>query len=195
MFLHPDHHSGKRGVKRFPDVICLAIVLLLVMTGITSAASPVTPAPATVAIPNTTTATTTAPERTGGSIFFETDPTGATIWVDSTEIGTSDSTYFSEKTGTREVLIRKKGYEEYNGTVIVKDGERVVFSAILTPVSYTLPAEDTPATTVTIVTTIRKSTLSIPTSWPATPSKSPVDPAVAIVAAVLSISFLIIRRR
>ncbi|MGB9175109.1 MAG: PEGA domain-containing protein [Methanoregula sp.] len=181
-------------MKRFPFLVCLAILLLLVQTGITSAASTATTT-TTVPATNTTTATITALERTGGSIFFETDPPGATIWVDRIEIGTSDSTYFSEKTGTRDVLLRKKGYEEYNGTVTVRDGERVVFSAILTPVSRTPPAEDIPAAPVTTVTTIRKSTMSIPTSWPTTSSKSPVDPAVVIVAAVLGIGFSVIRRR
>jgi len=174
-------------MKRFPFFVCLAFLLLLVQSGIASAVSPVTT--------TATIATTITPERTGGSIFFETEPTGATIWVDSIEIGMSDSTYFSEKTGTRDVLIRKKGYEEYNGTVSVRDGERVVFSAILTPVSYTLPAEYTPAAPVITTTTIRKSTMSIPTSWPTTPSKSPVDPSVVIVAAVLGIGFSVIRRR
>jgi hypothetical protein len=178
-------------MKRFPFFVCLAFLLLLIQTGITSAASPTTTTTTTV----TTTATTKIPERTGGSIVFETDPPGATIWVDTFEIGTSDSTYFSEKTGTRDVLIRKKGYEEYTGTVTVSDGQRVVFYAKLTPVSRALPDEDTPAAPVTTATTIRKSTLSIPTTWPTPSPKSPVDPAFVIGAAALGIGFFAIRRR
>jgi hypothetical protein len=174
-------------MKRFPFVVCLVFLLLLVQTGITSAAS--------TATTTTTTATTTTPDRTGGSIFFETDPTGATIWVDNFEIGTSDSTYFSEKTGTRDVLIRKKGYEEYKGTVTVRDGKRVDFYAKLTPVPRGIPAENTPAAPVTTATTIRKSTMIIPTTWPTPSPKSPVDPAVVIGAAALGIGFSVIRRR
>jgi hypothetical protein len=155
--------------------------------GIASAASPTTT--------TTTTVTTTEPERTGGSIFFETDPPGATIWVDNIEIGTSDTTFFSEKTGTRGVLIRRKGYEEYNGTVTVRNGQRVVFSALLTPVPRTLVEENTPAAPVTTATTIRKSTMNIPTTWPTPSPASPVDSAVVIGAAALGIGFFVIRRR
>lgn len=182
-------------MKRFPFFICLVFLLLLVQTGIASAASPSTTTTTTATTITTTNAMTTTPERTGGSIFFETDPTGATIWVDNFEIGTSDSTYFSEKTGTRDVLIRKKGYEEYKGTVTVRDGQRVNFYAKLTPVPRGIPAEDTPAVPVTTATTIRKSTMDIPTTWPTPSPKSPVDPSVVIGAAALGIGFFVIRRR
>ena len=172
-------------MKRFPLFVCLAFLLLLGQTGITSAASPATTA--------TTTATITTPERTGGSIYFETDPPGATIWVENNEIGTSALTYYSEKTGILDVLIRRKGYEDFAGNVTVIEGKRVTFYTLLTPVSRETIAE-TPAVPVTTATTIRKSTLNIPTPWP-TPTESPVDPAVVIGAAVIGIGFFVIRRR
>jgi hypothetical protein len=176
-------------MKRFPLLVCLAFLLLLAQTGITSAASPNTTTTATTA------ARTTTPDRIGGSIFFETDPSGATIWVDNIEIGTSDSTYFSEKTGIRDVIIRKKGYEEYTGTVTVEEGRRVVFYAKLTPVPRIIFDDETPTVPVTTATTIRKSTMTIPTSWPTPTPASPVDPAVVIGAAAIGIGFFVIRRR
>lgn len=171
-------------MKRFPFIVCLAFLLLLVQMGITSAASP-----------TTTTATTTEPDRTGGSIYFDTYPLGATIWLDNLEIGTSPFTYFSGKTGTLDVRVQKKGYEDYTGTVTVREGKLVVFFALLTPVPRNTLDENIPAAPVTTATTIRKSTMDIPTTWPTPSPKSPVDTAVVIGAAALGIGFAMIRRR
>ena len=104
-------------MRRFPYLICLVFLLLTVLVGITSAASPTT---------------TTTPGGTGGSIYFETTPPGATIWLDNIELGTSPFTYYSEKTGTLDVRIRKRLYEDYTDKVTVIEGERVIFSATLT---------------------------------------------------------------
>ena len=177
-------------MKRFPFFVCLAFLLLLVQVGITSADFL-----ANTTITNaTTTFTTTTPDTTGGSIYFETDPPGATIWLATVEIGTSPFTYYTENTGTLTVHIQKKGYEDYTDTVTVIGGRRVAFYAKLTPVPRYTGSENTPAAPVTTATTIRKSTLNIPTSWP-TPTESPVDPAVIIGAAALGIGFFVIRRR
>jgi len=181
MFIHSDYRSGSTGMKRFPFLICLAFLLFIVQAGITSAASPTT--------------TTTTPERTGGSIYFDTDPPGATIWLDNLELGTSELTYYSVKTGTFDVRVRKKGFEDYIDKVTVSDGERVVFYARLTPVSSKTSDEKTPTAMMTTATTISKSTITIPTPWPTSSPESPVDPAVVIGAAAIGIGFFVIRRR
>jgi len=173
-------------MKRFPFPICLVFLLLLFHVGITSASSPAT----TTGI----TATPPGPDTSGGSIYFETDPSGATIWLATVNIGTSPFTYYSEKTGTLTVHIQKKGYEEYTDSVTVVGGERVAFYAKLTPVPRYTGEEDTPVTTVTTATAIRTSTLKIPTSWP-TPTESPVEPAVIILAIVIITGFMAGGRR
>ena len=162
-------------MKRFN--ICLALLLLLVQTGVTAAAD-----------------TTTTPEQSGGSIYFETYPPGATIWLDNIEIGTSAFTYYFEKTGTFEVRAWKKGYENYTDTVTVEAGKRIVFTADLTPVTYDLTGEKTPVTPVSTATTVRKSTMDIPTPWPTT-TESAVDPALVIGAVALALGYAVIRRR
>lgn len=179
-------------MKRFPFLVCLAFVLLLVMGGIASADMTLS---TNATINATTTAATPSPDRTGGSIFFETDPAGATVWVDNNQIGTSDLTYYSEKTGTLSVIIRRKGYEDYTASVTVEEGRRIEFFAKLLPLPRGITPESTPAPTqVTTATTIRKSTLDIPTPWPTT-TQSPVDPAVVSLAAAAGIGFFAIRRR
>jgi len=178
MSIHSAHLSGSTGMKRFPYLIGLAILLLLVPVGISSAESP-----------------TTTPGLTGGSIYFDTNPPGATIWLDGIELGTSPLTYYSEKTGTLDVRLRKRLFEDHTDTVVVIAGERVVFYARLTPVSGVLTDKTTPVAPVTTVTTISKSTITIPTPWPTSSPQSPVDPAVVIGAAALGTMFFVIRRR
>ena len=187
MFNHSTRRSGSTGMKRFPYLICLACLLLMVQVGITSADSPTTT--------TTTTATITTPGRTGGSIYFETDPPGATIWLDNIELGTSPFTYYSEKTGTLDVRVRKRLYEDYTGKVTVIDGKRVVFYAWLTPVPSVITEETAPAAPVTTATTIGKSQITIPTPWPTSSPESPVDPAVVVGAAAIGIGFFVARRR
>lgn len=166
-------------MKRFPFFVCLAFLLLLVLTGIVSADS----------------AATTTPEKTGGSIYFDSYPTGATIWLDNIKLGTTQFTYYSEKSGTFDVLVRKKGYEDYPGQVTVSGGNRVDFYARLIPLSNTINDVNTPTAPVTTATTIRKSTLNVPTSWPTPTPASPSDAALVIGAVTAAIGFFVIRRR
>jgi len=177
-------------MKRFPLLVCLAFLLLLVQAGFASAETTTMTTTAT----STTAVTTTTPDRIGGSIYFETDPPGARIWLDNIEIGTSPFTYYTEKTGTLDVSVWKKGYEGNAFTVTVEEGRRVDFYARLTEVPRTVFDEETPATPVATATTIRKSTITIPTPWPTT-AQSPADPAVVIGAAGIGIGFFAIRRR
>jgi hypothetical protein len=181
-------------MKRFPVLVCLAFLLLLVPVGITSAAALETTTATTVTTTAPAADTTPEPERTGGSIYFETFPPGATIWLDNVEIGTSAFTYYTEKTGTREVRTWRKNYENYTGTITVSEGKRVVFSAVLTPLVRDIIEEKTSAVPVATATTIRKSTLSIPTPWPS-PTESPMNPAAVVESVALGIGFFVIRRR
>ena len=176
------NHSARRPVstsmKRFTYLIGPVFLLLIFQVSVTSAASP-----------------TTTPGPSGGSIYFDTNPPGATIWLDGIELGTSPLTYYSEKTGTLDVRLRKRLFEDYTDTVVVIAGERVVFYARLTPVSGVLTDKTTPVAAVTTVTTISTSTITIPTPWPTSSPQSPVDPAVVIGAAALGTGFFVIRRR
>jgi hypothetical protein len=137
--------------------------------------------------------TVTAPvESSKSSVFFDTYPTGATVLLDGTTIGTSVFTYRNATPGTFTVLIRKSGYEDYTGSVTVPEGTRARFYAALKPL-----AAGTTATPVITATTIRKSTLKVPTTWPGTtPTEtSPGDPALVIGAAGIGLGVVVFRRR
>lgn len=158
----------------------------------------------------TTTTGTTVPETTitsgqgENSVFFESTPGGAEIWLEGEDIGTTAFTYYTNREGTYDVVVKKIGYEDYTAKVTVIEGKRVHFSAVLTPLLETsVNATKTTPTTATSrpsanVTTNQKSTLKIPTPLgpdPAYTEESPADPAIALLAAVSGLGFLVIRRR
>jgi hypothetical protein len=144
----------------------------------------------------TFTITSPGDSATNGSIFFNTNPTGATVLLNGIKAGTSAFTYHDAKPGTYTVLIQKNGYADYTGSVTVKEGTHLTYSAQLTPLSAGTAAAT--ATPVPTATTIRKSTVKVPTTWPGTTTTttaSPVDPALGIGAAGIGIGLLVIRRR
>lgn len=168
-------------MKRSILSVCLVFLLLLIPVAVV-AASPA--------------AVTTTPERTGGNIFFETSPTGATIWLDNVEIGTSPITYHTEKTGNLEVRAQKRLYQDFTGTVTVSGRDRIDFLALLTPLPSDIMATTPPATRVTTAPTPeKKSTIIIPTPWPTSTPQSPVDPSLIIGAITLGFLFMVVRRR
>ena len=172
------------------NAVFVCMVFILMFAGIASANSPEnTTTTATIVVPATTS------DRVGGSIYFDTDPTGAAIWLDNVSIGTGPFTYYTEKTGIFNVRVWKKGYENYTGTVTVSEGKRVVFEAWLTAVSRQITEENIPAAPVATVTTIRKSTMDIPTPWPTSAPASSVDPAIIIGAAAFGTGLVVFRRR
>jgi hypothetical protein len=132
---------------------------------------------------------------TDSSVYFETNPTGASVWLDNERVGTSVFTYYNATPGTYDVLIRKTGYQDYEGTVTVLEGRRVTFYAGLTALGDGTATAT--ATTTRTATTVKKSTIPVPTAWPsdAPAEASPVDPAVVIAAAGMALGFAVIRRR
>ena len=159
-------------------------------------------------IPTTGTTTVTATVTTSAtsgegenSVFFETNPPGATIFLDHNFIGTSTFTYYTNKEGVFDVLIKKTGYEDYSARLTIIEGKRVTFYAPLTQLSSsnsTTITTKTTGTPVKNVTTIQKSTLKIPTplgTYTPPPEESPADPALALGAAALVLALVVIRRR
>jgi hypothetical protein len=161
----------------------------------------------------TTVTTTTTPQRGKNSVFFETNPSGATIYMDGEEVGTSSFSYYTDEDGSFSIVAKKSGYEDYEGKVTIVEGQRARFYGLLTPLSSTNTAATTAVTGVTgtgtpakttaatrnATTTIRKSTLKIPTPLgtdpPLTAEESPADPATVLWAAGIAIMLVVIRRR
>lgn len=169
-------------MKQFPFLVSLVFLLLLL------------PAGTVCALSNTT---TTTPASTGGNIFFDTDPQGATIWLENVNIGTSPITYHTDKTGTLAVRATKRLFLDYTGTVTVRGSDRIEFYAVLSPIPNNLMTDTTPVTPATTATIPpqKKSTKVVPTPWPSSTLASPVDPALVIGAISLGFGFMVLRRR
>ena len=153
----------------------------------------------TTSVTETVTTATTSGEGEN-SVFFETNPPGATIFLNGDEVGMSTFTYYTNKEGIFSVVARKIGYEDYQAQVTILEGKRVHFYAPLTQLAsgstaVTTPVSGTPAKTVT---TIQKSTLKIPTplgTFAPAAEESPADPAIALGAACIAIGLVLLRRR
>lgn len=148
----------------------------------------------------TTVMTTVTSGEGENSVFFESNPTGAEIFLNGDDVGTSAFVYNTNKDGTFDVVVKKIGYEDYAAKVTILKGKRVSFYALLTQLSSDSTAVTTPVsgTPVKTVTTIRKSTLKIPTPLgtdPPVTEESPLDPALALGAAVIAIGLVLVRRR
>jgi|WetSurMetagenome_2_1015567.scaffolds.fasta_scaffold00630_15 hypothetical protein len=159
-------------------VVCTVFLVSLLVAGVASAVTP-----------------TPTQEKYGGSIFFDTSPTDATIWLDGAEKGNSPFTFFSEKNASFSVRVSKKGYQDYTDTISVSDGKRVVFNARLTLLPSDLEQVTTTSARVVTVPTIPRSTMKVPTPWPTTSPASPADPVIPLGAAVLGAAFIGLRRR
>ena len=151
---------------------------------------------------STASETYTTPSEGENSVFFETSPSGATIFLDGTEIGTSTFTYYTDYDGSHRVIAKKLGYEDYEELITIVEGRRTYFRGELIPLSSS-SGTTTPSATVSgkpgkTVTTIKKSTLIMPTplgTFEAPVEESPAGPATVLWAVVLGIALLVIRRR
>jgi hypothetical protein len=157
----------------------------------------------------TTEETTKTPSSEGeNSIFFETNPSGATIYLDGEEVGTSTFTYKTDMDGSHRVAVRKIGYEDYEDRInIAAGGQRTRFYAQLTPLSSTSDTvTKTPGTSSTTgtgkpvktATTIKRSSIKIPTplgTVPPVPEESPADPVTVLWAVAFGIMVVVFRRR
>jgi hypothetical protein len=139
-----------------------------------------------------------------GSIDISSKPSGATIYVDGTQSGTTPDTIDELSDGSHKITLKKSGYEDWIKTVTVISGETTDVSATLntayaqaTPTPTPNPTPIPTAVPKTTRTTV-KSTLKVPTTWadvPTTTAASPLDPVIVIGAAGLGIGLVVLRRR
>ena len=133
---------------------------------------------------------------TNGSIYFETNPDGAAVYLNSTMMGTTDYTLSNLTPGSYLFRIQKSGYIDYSGLVTVTAGETTNFYRTLTA-EYTETTVSTTIPTAAVTTSrpTRTSTVKVPTPWPSeTPTQaSPVD-TLAVTGAV-GIGIVLLRKQ
>ena len=134
-----------------------------------------TSVPVTAVVP-----TATTPPPGTNSVFFETYPPGATIFLDGENVGTTPFTYYTNRRGTFDVLARQDGYEKYEAKVTILEGRLVHFVAPLTvysPTPTTVATTAPPATAKTTTPVTTTVTAGTNVTGPGTAAASPATPA------------------
>ena len=141
-----------------------------------------------------------------GSIAISSSPSGATIYVDGTQEGTTPGTIEDLVEGSHKLVLQKSGYDEWGKIVTVTADDETEVDATLNPITTATPtavwtaqqtAEPAAARTAqpTTARATRASTVVVPTPWPSTTTEaasSPVDPVVLIGA--LGLAFVALRK-
>ena len=167
--------------------------VLMRLTGYTDWTQTVLLNTSTFSVSATLTNTTTV---VNGSVYFQSSPSGASVYLNNTLAGTTPFTLYNVTPGGYLVLMEESGYHPYAGTVTVTSGSQAsVYGTLvaLPPVTTATPAAPAP-TTYTLVPTVKYTTIPVPTPWPsATPTpSSPLGP-LAIIGAV-GIAIFVMRK-
>jgi hypothetical protein len=110
-----------------------------------------------------------------GTLYFSSYPSGASIFLDSVYKGFTPLTLYNVTAGSYSILLQLSGYDDLSGSYEVTAGNQTsVYNSFTSSVTETtVPLTET--TPPTGMTTIRKSSVTVPTAWPTdTTPASPV---------------------
>jgi hypothetical protein len=82
---------------------------------------------------------------TTGSLSISSTPSGATIVLDETTMGTTPTTLNSISVGSHVLVLKKSGYDDYSTPVIVNSGTMTVLSFTLAPVTGSISVDSIPS--------------------------------------------------
>jgi len=141
----------------------------------------------TVSATLTATLTTTTTEAiTNGSIYVNSNPSNAAVFLNTMYQGKTPVTLYNITRGDYRVVVQKNGYQDWSTRIFVSLGTRSdVYATLIPEVTDTTIVTTIPTATILKTTTTIKSTIKVPTPWPsatATPA-SPVS-ILAIIGAV-----------
>jgi hypothetical protein len=130
--------------------------------------------------------TTTTEAITNGSIYVESNPSNAAVFLNTVYQGKTPVTLSNITRGDYRVVVQKTGYQDWSNRISVSLGKRSDVYATLSPeVTDTTLVTTIPTATILKTTTTIKSSIKVPTPWPsdtATPA-SPIS-ILAILSAV-----------
>jgi len=133
-----------------------------------------------------------------GSINVKSSPSGGKVFIKNYYKGYTPITLENITPGTYTVTVLRTGYTDYYESVKVTAANVSSINAYLELLPESTTVVTTTATPVkTVVTTIKKSTLKVPTTWPSATATeaSPVDPVVIVGAVGIGLGLVVIRRR
>jgi hypothetical protein len=141
----------------------------------------------------TTTATTEA--ITNGSIYVESNPSNAAVFLNTVYQGITPVTLSNITRGDYRVVVQKTGYQDWSNRISVSLGTRTdVYATLSQEVTDTTLVTKIPTATILKTTTTMKSTAKVPTPWPsATPA--PVSPVgILVILGAIGTGFIVLRK-
>jgi len=153
-------------------------------------------ATSTVSATLTTTLTTTTTEAvTNGSIYVESNPTNAAVFLNTAYQGKTPITLYNITRGYYRVEVQKTGYQDWSNRISVSLGTRTDVYATLSPeVTVTSLVTTIPTATLLKTTTSIKSTAKVPTSWPS-PSATTAPIEIVVIPGAVVFAYVMIRKR
>jgi hypothetical protein len=104
-------------------------------------------------IPAGVTALSEVPHLTAGSLSVTSNPSGATVIIDTTTLGATPFTTSSLSAGKHAVLLRMRGYADLTDTVTIIEGRAVTKTYTLTPLVAATPTPFSPIRIIPLTTT------------------------------------------
>jgi hypothetical protein len=191
--------TGTTTPAKIESVASGSHIVLLRLTGYqdyTQSAAVSDNATSTVSATLTATLTTTTTEAiTNGSIYIESNPSNAAVFLNTVYQGKTPVTLSNITRGDYRVVVQKTGYHDWSNRISVSLGTRSDVYATLSPeVTDTTLVTTIPTATILKTTTPIKSTIKVPTPWPSatTTPASPVS-ILAILGAV-GVGLIVLRK-
>jgi hypothetical protein len=140
--------------------------------------------------------TTTTEAITNGSIYVESNPSNAAVFLNTVYQGKTPVTLSNITHGDYRVVVQKTGYQDWSNRISVSIGTRTDVYATLSPeVTDTTLLTTIPTTTLlkTTTTTI-KSTAKVPTPWPSD-TPTPASPVgIGVILGAIGTGFIVLRK-
>jgi hypothetical protein len=137
-----------------------------------------------------------------GEIDISSSPSGATVYIDSTSVGTTPYAATELSVGSHVVKVTKDGYTDWSKIVKVTEGDTTTVDAELSAVATTVITTQPPQMTMmptTARTTIPVTTIKVPTTYPKTTTAVPTTKASPVEAVVIigaiGLAALVLRRK
>jgi hypothetical protein len=141
----------------------------------------------------TVNATLSPLSTTNGSIALESDPSNATVFLNTEYKGKTPITLNISR-GTYRIVIQKTGYLDWSNRISVTAGKRTdVYAQLSVDVTDTTIVTTVPTTTVIKTTITKKSTVNPITPWPTgTPKESPLE--IMVILGAIGFCFFVLRK-
>lgn len=131
-----------------------------------------------------------------GEIDISSSPTGASVYVDSTYVGTTPYAMTDVSVGSHTVKVSKTGYNDWSNIVKVTDGGTNTVAADLSVVETTVITTVPTSAPTTIKTLLKVTTVKVPTTYPKTTTTTPASPVEgAVILGAIGLGIVVLHRK